>query len=345
MDWKHQIEPYVNETRSFLSKTQDRLTGIVRPVVYRPFKYIIQRWQRLPSSARALPVHMWQAIMNFKDRGTKQAAALSYYAVFSVFPLTLLLTVAISGLLGPAVAQEQIYQGLILFLPEESDAIQLFQENLEQAMQQSSPFGVVALIGLTWSALGLFSNLTSSLDLIFQAHTSRSLWRQRVLAFLMTAVLIMLVSVSFVTSGVLQLVDAFLLSNASDWITIGTIFLPLGLDLVIFLLMFRYVPSRKVSWDAIWPAAIFGAIGFEAAKTVFAWYLGNLADYQFVYGSIATVIVLMLWAFLTMCIFLIAAEICAQLNLWLISRNEAPRIRVFPERAISQLPAEIPPPV
>jgi membrane protein len=290
-------------------------------------------------------VHLWQAIMNFKDRGTRQAAALSYYAVFSVFPLTLLLAVGIGSLLGPAVAKEQIYQGLVLFLPEESDTIHLFQDNLEQALEQSRPFGWIALVGLTWSALGLFSNLTSSLDLIFQAHTSRSLWRQRVLAFLMTLVLIVLVSISFVTSGLLQLVDAFLLSNPSTWITIGTIFLPLGLDLVIFLLMFRYVPSRNVSWDAIWPAAIIGAIGFELAKSIFSWYLGNLADFQFVYGSIATVIVLMLWAFVSSCIFLVAAEICAQLNLWLVNRSEAPRIRVFPERAISQLPAEIPPPV
>lgn len=339
VDWKQRVQPY-------LVPYGDRVQGVLAKIWQRlPIWYLVQQWQRLPHPARALPVHLWQAILNFKERGTKQAAALSYYAVFSVFPLTLLMAVAIGGVLGPAVAQEQIAKGLILFLPEETDTIHLFQDSLDQALQQSRSFGIIALISLIWSALGLFSNLTSSLDLIFQAHTSRSLWRQRVLAFLMTLVLIVLVMISFITSGILRLVDAFLISNPSVWIMIGTFFLPLGLNLIIFVLVFRYVPSRYVNWDAIWPAAILGAVGFELAKSVFTWYLSNLANFQFVYGSIATVIVLLLWAFLVACIFLITAEICSQLNLWIINRHESPRIHILPENVISHLPSEVPPPV
>ena len=335
MDWK---EPTQKPRRQLATFFDDLRRS-------RPVQYTMQRWRQLTPNARALPVHIWQAIIHFKNRGTRQAAALSYYAIFSLFPLTLLLTVAISGWLGPAVAQEQISQGLILFLPEETDTINLFQDSLAQALEQSRSFGVIALIGLIWSALGLFSNLTSSLDVIFQAHINRSMWRQRVLAFLMTLVFILLVIISIITSGVLRLMDAFWFSNTSVWITIGAFFLPLGLNMVIFILVFRYVPSRYVNWEAIWPAAIFGSIAFEGAKTVFTWYLTNLSDFQFVYGSIATVIVLLLWAFLMFCIVLITAEICAQLNLWLINKNELSHVPILPETTLSHLPAEIPPPV
>lgn len=310
------------------------------------FQALLYFWMRLSPSSRALPGHLWRAIMNFKDYGTRQAAALSYYAVFSVFPLTLLLVVVISQVVGPTVAREQIVQGLILFLPEENDTITLFQDSIEKALEQNTSFGLLAVVGLTWSALGLFSNLTSALDRIFQVPASRSMWTQRVLAFIMTLALILLIIMSFITSGMLRLVDVFFLSTPSIWIRIGTLFLPFGLNMVIFVLLFRYVPAREVDWDAVWPAAIFGSVALELLKAGFAWYLTELAAFQIVYGSIATVIVLMLWAYLAASVFLISAEICSQINLWFIGQqHEVPRVSIITETGLTQLPAEVPPPV
>lgn len=329
MNWKNTLQ----------GRFQRLVTGIRTSA---PVHYSIHWWTHLNPSTRALPIHLWRAVKSFADNDTRQAAALSYYAVFSIFPLSLLLAVGISALLGPAAAEEQIAQGLALFLPQETETIELFQDNLADALEQSRSFGLFAVVGLSWSALGLFSNLTASLDRIFQAPATRSLWRKRLLAFFMTLVLILLVLMSFLTSGVLRLVDAFLITNPSVWITISTFFLPFGLNMVIFALLFRYVPSRQVHWDAIWPAAILGAIGLELAKSAFALYLGTLTNFQFVYGSIATVIVLLLWAYLVACIFLVSAEICSQVDIWFANQTEPPRISIFSE---TQLPAEIPPPL
>lgn len=288
-------------------------------------------------------MHIWRAARNFEKHGPRQAAALSYYAVFSVFPLALLLAIMVSTILGPTVAQQQVIDGLQLFLPEQTDALDVIQESIAEALNQSGSFTLLALAGVIWSALGLFSNLTSSLDLIFQSPSGRSLWRKRVLAFFMTLILIALVITSFLTSGILFLIEALTVSNI--WISIGTFFLPFGLNMVMFVLLFRYVPSRFVHWDAVWPGAIFGAVALEVAKALFAWYLTTLANFQFVYGSIATVIIFLLWAFLTASIFLLSAEICAQINLWLIGQNEPTRHHIYSENAFPNLPAEIPPPV
>jgi membrane protein len=288
-----------------------------------------------------LPGHIWKSLANFKTYGAVQAAALAYYSIFSVFPLTLLLAVGVSSILGPAVAQEQIAQGLELFLPPET--VDLLRDNLIGALQQGSSFGTIALVTLVWSALGLFSNLTSSLDMIFKVSASRSLWRQRLLAFLMTIVLVMLVLMSFVTSGVLRLVSAFLLGVPSTWITIGTLCLPLGLDMVIFVMLFRYVPARHVHWDAVWPAAILGAVGWELGKAGFGWYLTNLANFAFVYGGIATVIVLLFWAYLAASILLFSAEFCAQLNDWFTDERARERSSNLLEGGAPRLPPEVPP--
>lgn len=274
-------------------------------------------WSQRSPSTRSLPKYLWKGVANYirSGSGSRQAAALSYYAVFSIFPLSLLLAVSIGNLLGPAVAQEQIIKGLQLFLPDST--VDDIQTIIVGALDQSSSFGLVATLALVWAATGLFSNITLALDSIFEVPATRSIWRQRFLAVIMGLTLVVLVVASFVTSGVLRLVSALSPGSPNIWVAIGTYFLPLGLDVVIFALLFRYVPARDVHWDAVWPAAIFGAIGWELAKRSFEWYLANLATYSIIYGGIATGIVLLFWAWLIASLFLFSAEVCARLNEWM----------------------------
>jgi membrane protein len=294
-------------------------------------------WHKQDQATRALPGYLQQAFGNFLRTGNRQAAALAYYAIFSLFPLTLLLAVAISKLLGPAAAQSQVANALALFLPGET-SFEL-QNNVTLALEQGGSFTLVAVAGLIWSALGLFTNITSSLDMIFAVPARRSLWRQRVTAITMTVILVVLVTASFVTSGVFRLVAAVFLERPNTWISIGAVFLPLGLNIVIFVLLFRYIPSLHVHWDAVWPAAIFGGLGWELAKAGFQWYLANIANFQFIYGSIATAIVLLLWAYLIAAIFLMSAELCAQLNEWFIMSQKKEIERIYAE---SELAGELP---
>jgi membrane protein len=226
-------------------------------------------------------------------------------------------------MVGPAVAQEQIVQGLLLFLPE--NTVDLIQAVLADALQQGSSFGLIATAALLWAATSLFTNITFSLDTIFEVTEVRGLWRQRLLAIIMGLTLVVLVAASFITSGILRLIGALSLGNPSVWITISTFFLPFGFDVVIFALLLQYVPAREVHWDAVWPAAIVGAVGWELAKEGFEWYLTNLANYQIIYGSIATGIVLLFWAWVIASIFLFSAQLCARLNEWLFE-YEAQRL-------------------
>jgi membrane protein len=292
-------------------------------------------WEKLPHPTQTLPGYIWRAVLNFLRFGSQQAASLAYYSLFSVFPLILLLAISIGSLVGPAVAQEQIAGGLRLFLPEET--ARLIQSTVSDALNQSTQFGLVAILGLIWAATGLFSGITHALDRIFSVPEVRSIWRMRLLALLMGITLVVLVTASFVTSGILRLFLALSL-ELNLWLTIGTYFLPIGLNLVIFALLFRYVPARNVNWDAIWPAAMFGAIGWEAAKISFEWYLANLATYSVIYGSIATGIVLLFWAYLLASIFLFSAELCARLNEWLIAEDEYRTVQTSPDKIELYIP-------
>jgi membrane protein len=283
-------------------------------------RLLLRWWDKQDDAVREFLGCVHRALRNFAQSGTRHAAALAYYAIFSIFPLTLLLAVIVGRILGPVAAQEQIASALSLFMP--GDTVLLVQSNIAQATEQSGSFTLVAVVGLLWSGLGLFSNITFSLDVIFDVPARHSLWRQRLVAAIMALVLIVLVTASFLTSAVLRLVSASLLGQPSAWLEIGTIFLPLGLEIVIFALLFRFVPTRRVHWDAVWSAAVFGAAGWELAKAGFAWYTAQVSNFQFIYSGIATVIALLLWMYLIAGIFILSAELCAQLNEWLWAQDE-----------------------
>lgn len=294
-------------------------------------------WSERDASTRFLPLYIWRAMQNFGTYGLQRAAALAYYAVFSIFPLTLLLAIAISRLVGAAFAQDQIAQGLVFFLPN-VDTRDLLVTNIGQALEQNTSFTLIALLGLVWAGLGLFSNITSSLDTIFHVPTGRSMWRQRLVAVMMIVILIVLVTASFLTTGVLQLIALLFRNTQSGWVNMAIFFVPLGLNIVIFVMLFRFVPVRYVYWDAVWPAAVFGGIGWELAKTGFRWYLTNLANYQIVYGGIATVIILLFWTYLLASVFLFSAELCAQLNEWIHRIHQPDALELYIKRTPPQLP-------
>ncbi len=295
------------------------------PLRYRLIKRVLaqrnrflRRWSSFSPATQMLPSVFYHAVLNFMAHGGTRASSLAYYALFSLFPLILLIAIGFSRLIGPALTERQIALGLAALLPPSAtEALLAVQINVQQALEQSSSFTIIAIIGLGWSGLGLFSGITGSIDRIFQTPV-RNIWRARVTAMIMAIGLLGLLLLSFLSSAVIRLFSSLVFSQDSFWLTIGALFLPIGLNLLIFILLFRYVPVRQVHWDAIWPAALFGALLWEIAKFGFGWYLANVANYQFVYGTLATGIILLFWAYLIASIFLISAELCAGLNQWYV---------------------------
>jgi membrane protein len=329
IDRLHQDAAEVKDERNASCSAVDGDTPM--NTVKRLREWLQQWWRRRDEATRALPRYLYQVIINYSRYGTLRSAALSYYTIFSIFPLSLLLVVAVGSVLDVAVAQQQVATALDFFLPS-TETTQLLLDNIGQTIEQNRQLSLVAVLGLVWSGLGLFSNLTTSLDLIFRVPNSRSLWRQRFIAILMTLTLIVLVTTSFVASGALWLADLVFFSSdgGSLWLTAARLLLPLSLNMVIFVLLFRFVPARRVYWDAVWAAAIFGAIGWELAKGGFGLYLESFANYTLVYGSIATVIVLLFWSFVMASVLVFSAELCAQLNEW-VAFQRAERVEQQPK--------------
>ena len=130
-----------------------------------------------------------------------------------------------------------------------------------------------------------------------------------------------LLTASLATTLVFNLIDLLVFYQSTSWVTAGALIVPLSLSVAIFAFLYRFIPRRRVRWDAIWVAAFFGGAAWEIAKRAFAWYLDNIATYSLVYGSVAILIVLMLWVYLTGIIILLGGEFCVALDDWMSRRS------------------------
>ena len=279
-----------------------------------------ERWWILANAMTdGLLQHIYQAIDRFSKHGLHESAAFSYYVIFSLFPLIILLIVVIGTILGPAAARNQIHEFLLVFLPETTATF--LQENIAEAMEQRGSFGLFAGVTLTWSSLGLFSNLSSALSRTFRDERGTSTIKRRLMGMGMMLTLGLLLVASLATTLVFNLLDLLLFYNTTTWLSTVAFVIPFSLSVAIFAFLYRFLPQRRVRWDAIWMASFLGGSAWEIAKRAFAWYLDNLASYSLVYGSVATLIVLMFWAYLTGIILLLGAEICVALDDWMDRRS------------------------
>jgi len=290
-----------------------------------------ERWWVLANTMTdGLLQHLWWAIDRFGKHGTRESAALSYYAIFSLFPLLILLIIVIGSWLGPAAARNQIDGVLRVFLP--ASTANFLQDSIAETLDQRGSFGLVAGITLLWSSLGFFSSLSSALSRTFRDEKGYNTWISRLMGLGMMVALGVLLAASLATTLAFNLIDLFIFGTTS-WLTTTALVVPFSLSVAIFAFLYRFIPRRRVRWDAIWVAAFLGGGAWETAKRLFTWYLDNLASYSLVYGSVATMIVLMLWVYLTGIIILLGGEICVAIDDWMSKRSVHGQGMVYAEQS------------
>jgi membrane protein len=252
-------------------------------------------------------------------RGPQAAAAMAYYAVFSLFPLMLVLVSVLGFLMSDEEALRQAIDFFGLAVPVSRD---LIAENLNAVQQLRGPVGLVGLLALVWSASGVFSVLAHNLNLAWPRSEPRTVVGIRVLGFAMVGVLFVLLILSVVSSAAVDILQrvseptGLLADGSVVWEVLSTL-VPWLIALLLFSGLYRWVPSAEVGWrPALW-GALFAAVAWEISKNVFLWYLDSeLSQYELVYGSLAAVVALMLWSYLSSWIILFGAHLAAQTGAW-----------------------------
>ena len=250
------------------------------------------------------------------DHAVDLAAAIAYYALLSLFPLAIGLVSLFSLILESNTVEQDVHNFFHTYLPG-SDAI--LEANVEAVSNIRGVLGLFSVIGVLWSSTLLFGAVTRAVNRAWDIEHDRPFYIEKPRQIVMTlsvAPLFML-SVAFTTGlQVLGSEDVPLLGGLAflehNGINALARPVPFAVTLVIFLLLYKFAPMVPTYWRYIWPGAVVAALLFEVGKSVFIFYLENYGTYERVYGTLASVIALLAWTYVSGFIVVIGAEISSE---------------------------------
>ncbi len=252
-------------------------------------------------------------------RGAEASATLSYYALFSIFPLILLVIAAGGHILEKRMGQEQLIEAVVTIFPVAQDMI---RRNVTQVLSSRGSISVLGLLSLAWSATAYFHTLINNINRAWAKSRMPSYVRTRLGAFGIVVGTIAALVISIIFSTVLRLFSQFRvplfgglsLYQSPLW-KLSVNYLPFVVRFAMFWLMYDWVPNRKVKKRAAVAGALFSTAAWELLTKVFTWYIGSgVANYELVYGSLGAIVVLMFYFFLTNMIFLLGANLTAAID-------------------------------
>ncbi|MCY4655017.1 MAG: YihY/virulence factor BrkB family protein, partial [Dehalococcoidia bacterium] len=193
------------------------------------------------------------------------------------------------------------------------------QDNIEGILNLRSALGLFSFLGLLWSGSAMMGALDRAINRAWDIHNDRPIYIGKPRHFLMVLSAGLMFTISMSSAAIVRTAQelpslnlpiiGFVIQNLGYIILQGVSFV---LMLVIFLMMYKVIPNTKTYWRYVWPGALVAAILFETSKNLFILYLESFASYQNVYGSVAPVIVLLFWAYVSSFIVLMGAELCSE---------------------------------
>jgi len=224
-----------------------------------------------------------------------RAAALAYYGLFSLFPLLLFLVFIASALLQVGDAGAQLEELLARFIPV-PEVLELVEGVIDQTVARRSSIGIISALALLWTASTLFANLEASLNVIWGAPR-RVVYRRRLLGVgaVLVLGLLFLLAILLSTLQAVPLVTDFI--PFLDELDFG---ISLLLSVLFFWLIYRWLPNAHVEPVPSLAGAALAGLVWQASQFLFRLYLtSGLSNLGAVYGTLASLIGLVLWVFLT----------------------------------------------
>ena len=257
------------------------------------------------------------------DNGTLLAASISFNLLLSLFPLALAVVYIAGSFAESPYTQEQIIRGIGYLLPVSR---QLIASTITNVAAARGAIGVVAFIGLIWGGFSFFNSIRASLNTAWGIRKPQHILKGQLINLIMmigAAILLFLsvlitVFLSTVSEQGIQVPGAELVRGGLIVRILANI-LATGLAFLVFLLLYRFIPSNRPKWKDIWLGALAAAISFEITKIIFLIYLRIFNPYNLVYGSIGALIAFLMWTYLSALVFLFIAKV-THVNLEMRSR-------------------------
>ncbi|MFG2794224.1 YihY/virulence factor BrkB family protein [Streptomyces sp. NPDC048419] len=280
--------------------------------------------ERAPDTPAQLPKTAWGAVLKgslreFKDDElTDRAAALTYYGLLSLFP-ALLVLVSLLGLAGKS-ATDSVLKNLQQFTP--GSARDIITRAVTQLQHNAGVGSVMAIVGIVlalWSASGYVAAFIRAANQVYDMPEGRPAWKILPVRVGLTAVLMVLAVISaliVVFTGTLARQAGKTLGIGDTALTVWSIakwpVLAILVTIMIALLYWATPNARVKGFRWITPGSFLALVIWLIASAAFAFYVANFASYNKTYGTMAGVIVFLIWLWISNLAILLGLEFDAE---------------------------------
>jgi membrane protein len=279
-----------------------------------------------PASPTRMDARRWwetlkRTVREFQDDGlTDWAAALTYYGVLAIFPAIIAL-VSILGLVG-ASATDPLVDNLTELAPgPANDIITSATREIAASRETAGLAFVTGLLGALWAASGYVGAFSRASNAIYEIEEGRPFWKLRPMQVGITLMLILLLAalaIAVVVSGPIAEAVGDVIGAGEEAVTIWEIAkwpAIAAVVIAIFAILYYVSPNvRQPGFRWITPGGILALVLWLLASAAFAFYVASFSSYNATYGSIAGVIVFLIWLWISNIALLLGAEMNAELE-------------------------------
>jgi membrane protein len=258
--------------------------------------------------------------------GPQLSAAITYYALFSLIPLTL----AIMFILGTFYQESESLElrlslAVNTLMPVSRETV---SEALESMASHRAVTGSLGIAGLIWVSTTVFGAMRKSVNTLWGISQPRRFFHEKLIDFAFTAGagLLLVVPIALTAgAGVLWHFTSALRTGSVDGGGLSSLLLnilPPFFTLMAFMFIYRYLPNTRVTFREIWPATLLTALAFEGWKAVFLWYTRSFPVYDTMYGPVGALVALLTWIYISANILLVGALVTSRYSSYLSGRIE-----------------------
>ncbi len=267
-------------------------------------------WLRLVGRA------LWRGSLEFYNSDDlTYAASVAYYGLLSLFPFFLLMFSILAGVTSDVSRREAVVSFLFRYFPTQFDFL---STQLDALQQMRFRVGVGGAAALVWAALGVFSAVSSAVNHAWGVEKQRSYLRHKLFSFFM------LLAAGLLLMAALMLVSAFQIVHAT-WFAgvverfpglqvLGSFFIRYAATFMLTVvvgLVYYFVPAVQVGFRDVWPGAILTGLLWHLALEGFSFYVRDMSRFNLVNGSIAAVVVFLVWIYTSAVVLLYGVEFTA----------------------------------
>lgn len=245
-----------------------------------------------------------------EDRVGAYAAQTAYFFMLCMIPIILLLITLVQY---TPVTKADVMTAVIQVFPSSVDT--LITSIVNQVYNQSMSVIPITIVVALWSAGKGVLSMTGGLNSVYNCHETRNYIYLRIRATIYTVLFLLVIIFLLVLSVFGNTLNIFIaehmpvMASLADWLIKARIFISPALLMAFSLLIYKFLPNRKDTFKRQLPGAVFAAVGWLVVSWVFSVYVDIFKGFSDMYGSLTTIVLIMLWMYFCMYSILLGGEI------------------------------------